>query len=289
MARILTYVERDSDYLDIRVDGLDQHTPRLLPHFATERLPLMPSCDRQRLDQALVSRGLVVSRARARDLIQRGEVSVEGVRVVRPAAPVRDTTRIDVRAGAGDYVSRGYLKLGAALTHFGFSAAGRTALDLGASTGGFTERLLEAGAAHVFAVDNGRGQLHARLSADPRVTSLEAFDARKLTSAEITGPVEALVADVSFISLVKALPAALRLAVPGCWLVALVKPQFEAEPAFVPRSGIVLDPAVHAATLSRVHTWLAAQPGWSVLGSIPSPIPGGDGNVEFLLGAHHAG
>ena len=240
---------------------------------------------RQRLDQALVARGLVSTRARARDLILRGEVEVAGRVVAKPALLVSPAEGLRLISGPADYVSRGSLKLQAALDHFRFDPAGRTALDVGASTGGFTDALLVGGARCVYAVENGHGQLHARLAADARVISLERTDARLLDSRLVPDPIGAIVADVSFVSLTKVLPPALALSVAGCWLVALVKPQFEGEPGSIPRDGIIKDPKVHAAAIERIATWLAGETAWRVVGTIPSPIHGGDGNVEFLIGA----
>ena len=242
---------------------------------------------KERLDQALVNRGLVVSRARARDLVLRGEVAVDGIVAAKPAVRVSPTQRLSLAPGAGAYVSRGAVKLRAALDHFGLDPAGRIGLDIGASTGGFTEVLLARGAAKVYAVDNGVGQLHPSLAADTRVISLEDTDARGLTRSSILEPVGALVADVSFISLTKALPAALRLAAPGCWLTCLIKPQFETAPARIPKDGVVTDAAIHAETVASVETWLRGQGGWHILGTISSPIKGGEGNTEFLIGAIH--
>ncbi len=245
--------------------------------------------EKQRLDLALVARGLVVSRSRAADLIARNLVSVDGQIARRASGLVGPLHRLDVADGAGDYVSRGSLKLIAALDTFGFDPAGQVALDVGASTGGFTSVLLERGAARVYAVDNGRDQLHASLRHNPRVVVLEGVDARTLTSSEIREPVGAITADVSFISLAQVLPAAMALAAPGCWLAALIKPQFEAGPAHVPRTGVIIDPAVHAAAVAKIRDWLAAAPGWQSMGTIPSPIKGGEGNTEFLIGARRHG
>ena len=242
---------------------------------------------KERLDQALVARGLVVSRARARDLVLRGEVKVDGIVAAKPASRVAPQQMLSLAAGAGDYVSRGAIKLRAALDHFGFDPAGRIGLDIGASTGGFTEVLLARGATKVYAVDNGTGQLHASLTANPKVVSLEETDARRLTRTEIPEPVGALVVDVSFISLTKSLGPAMQLAGPGCWLAGLIKPQFEAEHARIPKDGVVTDPSVHARAVEFVETWLAASGQWRVIGTIPSPIKGGDGNSEFLIGAVH--
>lgn len=237
-----------------------------------------------RLDKALLSRGLVETRSRARDLIVRGAVRVGGLVETKPGALVKDDAPIMLLEDA-DYVSRGALKLVAALDAFGFDPDGRRALDVGASTGGFTDVLLRRGAAHVTAVDVGHGQLHPRLGDDPRVTSHEGRDARTLTEADTGGPVSAIVADVSFISLEKALPAALALAAPGAWLVALVKPQFEAGRDAIGKGGIVRDQAVREAQVEKISAWIAGRPGWRVAGVVPSPVAGGSGNQEFLLGA----
>jgi 23S rRNA (cytidine1920-2'-O)/16S rRNA (cytidine1409-2'-O)-methyltransferase len=242
-----------------------------------------------RLDKTLVERGLVASRARAQDLIRRGLVSVAGAAETRPGAEVAASVPILVADDAAGQVSRGGVKLAAALDHFAFPVEGAVALDVGASTGGFTQVLLARGAARVYAVDVGHGQLHPRLAEDARVVSLEGCDARQLDCARIPEPVGALVADVSFISLTKALPTALSLTAPGAWLVALVKPQFEAGRPAVGKGGIVRDPVAREQAVTGVEAWLAAQPGWRSLGVIPSPITGGSGNVEFLLGAIREG
>jgi 23S rRNA (cytidine1920-2'-O)/16S rRNA (cytidine1409-2'-O)-methyltransferase len=244
---------------------------------------------RERLDRTLVARGLADTRSRARDLILRGEVRVAGAVEKRPAATVPCGTAIEVAAGAVGLVSRGAVKLGAALDAFAFEPAGRVALDVGASTGGFTQVLLERGVARVYAVDVGRSQLHKRLRDDPRVVTLEETDARDLDRGLVPEPVGAIVADVSFISLRKALPAALVLAAPGAWLVALVKPQFEVGPAGVGKGGIVRDPALRQEAVARVADWIAAEAGWRLVGVLPSPIRGGSGNEEFLLGAARDG
>jgi len=238
-----------------------------------------------RLDICLVDRGLAPSRSRARDLVRRGLVEVAGTVERRPGASVPAGVEIRVVGNAAARVSRGAEKLEAALEHFAFPVADLVVLDVGASTGGFTEVLLARGAARVYAVDVGRGQLHPRLAADPRVVSLEGCDARRLDRDLVPEPVGAIVADVSFISLAKALPAALALTVPGAWLVALVKPQFEAGRAAVGKRGIVREPAARQRAVTLVRDWLAAQPGWRVLDAVRSPIAGGSGNEEYLLGA----
>ena len=243
-----------------------------------------------RLDKAMVERKLVASRARAQDLIRRGLVKVAGATEARPGAIVAAGASIVIADEvAADHVSRGAEKLAAALDHFAFQVEGVVALDVGASTGGFTEVLLSRGAARVYAVDVGHGQLHPRLAHDTRVVSLEGRDARGLDRTRIPEPVGAVVADVSFISLTKALPAALTLAESGAWLVALIKPQFEAGRAAVGKGGIVRDPAARERAVADVQAMVAAQAGWRVVGVIPSPIAGGSGNAEFLLGAVHDG
>jgi len=259
------------------------------------RLEPIRSCDQsdpvteasplQRLDVVLVARGLVPTRARARDLVLRGRVNVDGAVVTKPAAMVGPSAALHVAADEASMVSRGRLKLAKGLDSFGFDPAGRICLDIGASTGGFTELLLERGATQVHAVDVGHGQLHPRLAADTRVVVHEGRDARTLNADVISHAPTAIVADVSFIPLSKVLPAALALAAPGAWLVALVKPQFEAGPEHVSKSGIVRDPAVRAAAVARVAAWLSGDCGWRIVGDVASPIEGGSGNIEHLIGA----
>lgn len=243
---------------------------------------------RARLDRLLVERGLVATRSRARDLIARGRVSVDGTTALKPGLEVRPDAAIALSGDDHTYVSRGALKLSAALAHFDFPASGLAALDIGASTGGFTQVLLEAGARRVYAVDVGRGQLHGALRLDPRVVSLEATDARHLTKADVPEPIGAIVADVSFISLTKALAIPLSFAAPNAWLVALIKPQFEAGRTAVRKDGVVRDPADRERAVSIVRGWLEEQPGWEVAGVIESPLLGGSGNVEFLIGARRS-
>jgi len=240
---------------------------------------------KERLDTRLVALGLAATRSRARDLIQRGFVSVNGKVCDKPGREVDEAAGLIVSDAAPAYVSRGAEKLAAALQRYQFPVAQRTALDVGASTGGFTEVLLEHGARKVYAVDVGTAQLHPSLRSDPRVVLLEQQDARTLTRDVVADPIHMIVADVSFISLIKVLPAALALAAPGCWLVALIKPQFEAGPSLVGKGGIVKDAAVRRAAVEAIEAFMAAQPGWRVIGTMPSPIPGGSGNQEFLLGA----
>jgi 23S rRNA (cytidine1920-2'-O)/16S rRNA (cytidine1409-2'-O)-methyltransferase len=235
----------------------------------------------KRADVLLVERGLFNSRTRAQAAIAAGRVTADGV-VLRKAS---DSIAPDARLEASDHpwVSRGALKLVAALDHFGFDPSGRMCLDVGASTGGFTEVLLVRGARHVTAVDVGRDQLHARLRGDPRVTSLEEVDIRTLEPARLAEPPDLATVDVSFISLKLVLPALGRLLRRPAQLVALIKPQFEAGRTHL-KKGIVRDPALHAAVCDDIAAF-AGSLGWDVAGVIPSPIEGGEGNKEFLLGA----
>jgi 23S rRNA (cytidine1920-2'-O)/16S rRNA (cytidine1409-2'-O)-methyltransferase len=238
---------------------------------------------RKRVDLLLVERGFFESRARAQAAIAAGLVRAGGAVVRKASEAISADADIDA-ADAHPYVSRGGVKLAHALDRFAIPVEGRTVLDIGASTGGFSDALLKRGAARIYAVDAGRDQLHASLRNEPRLVSLEGFDARALDRATIPVPPDLIVADVSFISLVLAMPAALALAAAGADLVALVKPQFEAGRDLVGRGGIVRDPAVHAAACDRVSAFVEGA-GWSVRGLTPSPIDGGDGNREFLLWA----
>ncbi len=238
-----------------------------------------------RLDQALVARGIVATRSRARDFILRGFVLVDGTVVCKPSQRVGCEAELGVVGASLRYVSRGGEKLAAALEEFAVDVAGRVALDIGASTGGFTQVLLERGAAKVIAVDVGHGQLADSLRNHAKVVNLERFDARNLTRDVVGRAVDAITVDVSFVSLFKVLPACLAQAQAGAWLIALVKPQFEVGPELVGKGGIVRDAAARADCLDRVCMWLEQQPGWRVTGEIQSPIVGGSGNIEFLVGA----
>lgn len=240
-----------------------------------------------RLDIEMTLRGLAVSRSRARDLIERGFVTVEGRVERRPSAPVRREQRVELSGEAPRFVSRGAEKLIAGLDHFGFEVEGRVVLDVGASTGGFVEVLLQRGARKVYAIDVGHGQLAPDLARDPRVVNLEGLDARALTRDLVPEPAQAITADVSFISAGKALPTALRLVATGAWLVLLVKPQFELSPQEIGKGGIVREEAARQSAVQSVREFVAATPGWQVEGVIPSPILGGSGNTEYLLGARY--
>jgi 23S rRNA (cytidine1920-2'-O)/16S rRNA (cytidine1409-2'-O)-methyltransferase len=246
---------------------------------------VVPIYKKKRLDQLLVDSGVAPTRSRAADLIRRGQVSVGGKPALKPGTLVQPGACFAVTPEANSYVSRGGLKLEAALDAFGFEPKGRVALDLGASTGGFTDVLITRGAAKVYAVDVGKGQLHAKLRVNPRVIALEGTDARALDRSVIREEVEAIVADLSFIGLTLALPIPLGLAGPDCWLVALVKPQFEAGRAAVGKGGIVRSETDRLKAVAKVRTFIEGRPGWTVVGEIPSPIRGGSGNEEFLIGA----
>lgn len=242
-----------------------------------------------RLDQFLVARGFFDSRSRARDAVARGTVRVDGRVAAKAGQKVEDGAEIAVDDPAQAYVSRAALKLIAALDHFGLSPQGLSCLDVGASTGGFTQVLLERGARHVTALDVGHGQLDRRVAGDTRVTNLEGVNARDLDARMPGGPVQAVVSDVSFISLTLALPPALELAEPGAWCVLLVKPQFEAGREAIGKGGILKDPALGAGIAAGLEDWLNSLGGWRSLGVIPSPIAGGDGNREYLLAGRKAG
>lgn len=240
---------------------------------------------KQRADQLLVARGLVESRARAQALILAGKIYSGDRRVAKAGDALADDAPLQVKGQDHPWVSRGGLKLADGLRHFGFSPAGRVCLDVGASTGGFTDVLLAGGAAKVHAVDVGHGQLAWKLRCDQRVVVYEKTNARYLGPELIGDPVEALVCDASFIGLATLLPAPLALCVPGAWAIALIKPQFEAGAAAVGSKGVVRDPAVHQAVCDRMVAWWSALPGWRVTGVAESPITGPEGNKEFLLGA----
>ena len=246
----------------------------------------MPIYKKTRLDQLLVESGLAPTRSRAADLIRRGLVSVAGVTALKPGAQVAPDAELRLSPVASRYVSRGGEKLEAALDAFGFDPNCTIALDVGASTGGFSDVLISRGAAKIYAVDVGTGQLHAKLRVNPRVVALEGTDARALDRRVIGEAVTAIVADVSFISLTLVLPAALKLAAPGAWLVALVKPQFEAGRAAIGKGGIVRAAADRKKAVDRVRGCIE-DAGWTVVGEIASPILGGGGNEEFLIGARH--
>ncbi len=237
----------------------------------------------QRADLVLVQRGFFESRSKARAAIEAGLVLADGIAVTKPADPIAPDASIEARP-AHPWVSRAGMKLDAGLDMFGVDPRGKTCLDIGSSTGGFTQVLLSRGAARVYAIDVGRDQLHTTLRGDARVVSMEETDARDLTAGMLTPPPDIIVCDASFISLKLVLPTPLSLAAPGATLIALVKPQFEAGRARVGKGGIVRDPSVHADVCLDIRG-LLGKLDWRVVGLEPSPIAGGDGNREFLIAA----
>jgi 23S rRNA (cytidine1920-2'-O)/16S rRNA (cytidine1409-2'-O)-methyltransferase len=240
---------------------------------------------KRRADQLLVDRGLVDSRARAQAVILAGLVFSGTRRIDKAGQPMAEDAAIELRGQDHPWVSRGGLKLAHGLDAFGFSPAGRVCMDIGASTGGFTDVLLANGAARVHAVDVGHGQLAWKLRSDPRVVVHERTNARHLTANVIGEKVGALVCDASFIGLTTLLPAPLAVCAPDAWAVALIKPQFEAGPEHVGSKGVVRDPAIHTAVCDRIMSWWNGLAGWTVRGVAESPITGPEGNREFLIGA----
>jgi 23S rRNA (cytidine1920-2'-O)/16S rRNA (cytidine1409-2'-O)-methyltransferase len=242
-----------------------------------------PRIPKHRADQLLVEQGLAESRTKAQALILAGVVTANGQRVDKPGMLFAGGTALEVVRPDHPWVSRGGLKLAHAIEHFAIEVAGAIALDIGASTGGFTDVLLAHGAARVHAVDVGRGQFAWKLRQDPRVVVHEGVNARYLTAAAIGDPIDLITCDASFIGLATVLPAPLALATDRAQLIALIKPQFEAGPDAVGKGGVVRDTAVHEAVCARIAAWVSAQPVWTVVGISESPILGPAGNREFLL------
>ena len=238
-----------------------------------------------RADQLLVDRGLAESRTRAQALVMAGLVFVGDRKIEKPGQQLADDAVLDVRGRDHPWVSRGGVKLAHGLDHFGWTVDGAVAIDVGSSTGGFTDVLLTRGAARVYAVDSGTNQLAWKLRQDPRVIVHEQTSARLLTEAHVPERVDLIVCDASFIALAKVLDVPMGFAKPGARLLALVKPQFEAGRAEVGKGGVVRDPAVHARVCDEVANWLTGR-GWQVEGVTQSPITGPEGNVEFLIAAH---
>ncbi|MGX7895768.1 TlyA family RNA methyltransferase [Tsuneonella sp. HG222] len=239
---------------------------------------------KQRIDQLLVSRGLAESRARAQALIMAGLVFADTRKIDKSGQQVAEDASIEVKGRDHPWVSRGGIKLAHAIQHFALDPNGAMAMDIGSSTGGFTDVLLQGGAQHVFAVDSGTNQLAWKLRQDPRVTVLEQTSARILSPEQIDRPCDWVVCDASFIGLAKVLERPLELASPDCRLVALIKPQFEVGREEVGKGGVVRDPALHARVCAEVRDWLESG-GWTVDGIVESPITGPEGNVEFLVAA----
>jgi 23S rRNA (cytidine1920-2'-O)/16S rRNA (cytidine1409-2'-O)-methyltransferase len=243
----------------------------------------MKMAAKKRVDQLLVERGLVETRARAQALVMAGLVESRGQRVDKPGTALAEDAPLDLKGQDHPWVSRGGLKLAKAIEQFGLDAAGKVAVDVGASTGGFTDVLLAHGATRVYAVDVGHGQLAWKLRTDPRVVVLERTNARYLTVEQVPEPVDMVVCDAAFIGLETVLPAALSLVRPGAVLVALIKPQFEVGKGRVGKGGVVREPELHDEVCRRIEAWLAALPGWTVVGLCASPILGPEGNKEFLI------
>ncbi len=241
----------------------------------------------QRADQALVERGLVESLAKAQALLLAGKVFSGEKRIDKAGQKIRAGEPLQVRGEKHPWVSRGGLKLAHALPYFNVDVSGMTALDLGASTGGFTDVLLQNGAARVYAVDVGHGQLAWSLRTDDRVVVMERTNARTLTREQIAEPIDIIVCDASFIGLETVLPASMSLISPGGYLIALIKPQFEVKKEQVGAKGVVRDPDLHAQVCGHIRDWLSALPGWNVLGIVESPITGPEGNKEFLIAAQY--
>ncbi len=236
-----------------------------------------------RLDQLLVERGVAESRGRAQALVMAGRVYSGETRLDKPGQAVARDAPLELRGRDHDWASRGGVKLAHALEHFDIDPAGLECLDIGAATGGFTDVLLKGGAARVYAVDVGHGQLAWELRNDARVVVLERTNARRLTSAELPVPPAIITCDASFIGLETVLPAALALAAPGAILIALIKPQFEVGKGRVGKGGVVRDGALHAEVCARIRDWLADDMGWTVSGITESPLKGPKGNIEFLI------
>ncbi|MDT9013084.1 TlyA family RNA methyltransferase [Novosphingobium sp. APW14] len=246
--------------------------------------PRSAKSPKTRVDQLLVDRGLAESRSRAQALVLAGLVFSGETKLAKPGHSLPTDAPLDVRGRDHPWVSRGGIKLAHAIEQFGLDPAKVTAMDIGSSTGGFTDVLLQKGADHVFAVDSGTNQLAWKLRQDPRVTVLEQTSARILTPAEIDRPCTWVVCDASFISLAKVLEVPLKLAAADCQLVALIKPQFEVGRGEVGKGGVVRDPALHARVCDEVRVWIEGL-GWQVQGIVESPITGPEGNVEFLIAA----
>ena len=242
-----------------------------------------------RLDLLLVERGLAESRSKAQALIMSGNVHGPDRRLEKPGEELAIDAQITVKGEEQPWVSRGGIKLAHGLESFAIDPKGLTCLDIGASTGGFTDVLLQAGAARVYAVDVGRGQLAWSLRNNEQVVVLERTNARYLSRAQVPEAVDMVVCDASFIGLRTVLPAALSLVAPGACLVALIKPQFEVGPDRVGKGGVVRDPELHAQVLADMLEWLNGQEGWTALGTVVSPIKGPKGNVEFLIAGRHNG
>lgn len=256
--------------------------------MTTEKKDTTTKATKERIDQILVDRGLAESRTRAQALVMSGLVLVGGHRIDKPGTRVATDKPVELKGQDHPWVSRGGLKLDKGLSTFGIDVTDMTALDVGASTGGFSDVLLARGASRVYAVDVGYGQLAHRLRTDPRVVVMERTNARHLTAEQIPDPIDIIVCDASFIGLRTVLETPLTFLRPGGWLVALIKPQFEVGKGRLGKGGVVRDPALHEEVCTTMQAWLSGRPGWAVAGITESPIRGPEGNVEFLLGGRLA-
>lgn len=252
---------------------------------ATAKSNTLPNIRKKRADILLVERGLAETRARAQAIIMAGLVFSGDRRIDKAGESLPADAHLDVRGEDHPWASRGGVKLAHAIEQFCFDIVDATCLDIGASTGGFTDVLLHSGAARVYAVDVGQGQLAWKLRQDERVIVLENTNARYLRPEHIPDPIDFITCDVSFIGLEKVLPASMALSHPGSGLIALIKPQFQAGREHVGKGGIVTDPSVHDAVCANMSEWLNAQPGWRVTGLTESPVHGAKGNREFLIAA----
>lgn len=243
---------------------------------------------KKRADQILVERGLAESRTRAQAYIMAGNVYAGEQKIAKPGQQIKEETVLEVRGKEHPWVSRGGLKLVKGLEEFDIDVTGLTVIDVGASTGGFTDVCLEHGASKVFAVDVGHGQLAWKIRNDPRVVVLEKTNARYLTDEQIPAPINMIVCDASFIGLRTVLPAAMKLAAPDCILVALIKPQFEVGKGKVGKGGVVREPELHQEVCDTIEKWITENmTNWTVIGLTQSPIKGPEGNIEFLIGARY--
>lgn len=245
----------------------------------------MSKIEKSRVDQLLVDRGLVESKAKAQALIMAGKVYSDTLRIDKPGHKVSVEIPLEVKGQDHPWVSRGGVKLAHGLEHFSINPTGMTCLDVGASTGGFTDVLLQNGARKVYAVDVGHGQLAWKLREDVRVVVLEKTNARHLTLEQIPEPIGLIVCDASFIGLQTVLPASLGLAASGAYLIALIKPQFEVGKDQIGKGGVVRDPELHQAVCEKIKNWLDGFDGWGVIGITESPLKGPEGNIEFLIAA----
>lgn len=275
-------VEKEGESTAFPPPSQGRHGPLAFSDAPRQDAPIMT---KKRLDHLLIDRGLVESRARAQALIMAGKVYSGEERLSKAGQMVKEDIALSIRGEDHPWVSRGGLKLVRAIEAFAIDPKGFVAIDVGASTGGFTDVLLTHGAARIYAVDVGHGQLAWKLRQNPAVVVLERTNARTLTAEQIPEPADIVVCDASFIGLELVLPAALSLTRPGAWAVALIKPQFEVGKGRVGKGGVVRDPALHEEVCARIQDWFSSLPGWHVEGVVESPIKGPEGNIEFLIAA----